>query len=58
MMHNPYDVHTWNKHYREEKLVEASRRHRDKRASASRELRELGRLGLSWMNPMALLRRA
>ncbi len=58
MMHNPYDVHTWSKLYREERLAEASRRHLDEQASANKEPRESGRLGLSRMKLMVLLRRA
>ena len=57
-MNNPYDIHSWSKDYREERLTEASRRHLVERARASQEPRGSGRLGLSWRNPLALLRRA
>ena len=57
-MNNPYDVHSWSKDYREGRLAEVSRRHLVERARASEEARGSGRLGLSWRNPLALLRRA
>ena len=57
-MNNPYHIHSWSKDYREERLAEASRRHLVERARASQESRRPGRLGLSWRNSLALLRRA
>ena len=58
-MNNPYyNIHSWSKDYREERLAEASRRHLVERARASQEPRGSGRLGLSWRSPLALLRRA
>jgi hypothetical protein len=58
MMNNPYDIHSWSKHYREEALQETRRRHIVEWAKARRQPRESGRLGLVWRNPLALLRRA
>ena len=55
---NPYDIHSWSKDYREERLAEANMRHLVERARVSRESRGSGRLGLSWRNPLALLRGA
>jgi hypothetical protein len=40
-MNNPYDVHSWSKQYREERLAEASRRHLAEHLRASREPRGL-----------------
>ena len=42
-MDNPYDIHSWSKDYREERLAEASRRHLVERARASQSL--AGRAG-------------
>jgi hypothetical protein len=56
-MNNPYDIHSWSKDYREERLAEASRRHLVERARDSQEPRGSVRLGRSWRNPLALLRR-
>ncbi len=57
-MNNPYDLHSWSKLYREEALQEARRRHIVEQAKVGREPRQSGRLGISWRNPLALLRGA
>ena len=57
-MNNPYDVHSWSKLYREERLTEANRRHLLERTRAGHEPRGLRRVGLAWRNPLALLRGA
>jgi hypothetical protein len=38
-MNNPYDLHSWSKHYRKEALREAERRHLVERVRAGRESR-------------------
>jgi hypothetical protein len=55
---NPYDVHSWSKLYREERLAEASRRHLLERARKDRDLRKSGQLRLTLRNSLALLRGA
>jgi hypothetical protein len=55
-MNNLYDLHSYSKLYREERLAEVSRRHLVERARANREPRESGRLRLPWRNALALLR--
>jgi hypothetical protein len=57
-MNDTYNLHSWSKLYRKERLAEASRRHLVERARSRRELRESGRLGFVWRNLLALLRRA
>jgi hypothetical protein len=57
-MNNPYDLHSWSKHYREEALQQARRQHLLEQAKAGRELHESGWLGLAWRKPLALLRAA
>lgn len=54
-MNNPYDVHSWSKLYREEKLAEARGRHLVEQTRTQREPRESRRPELSW-NPLVLLR--
>ena len=55
-MHNPHDLHSWSKHYREERLAEARVRLLLGRARASREPRGLRHVGLAWRNSLARLR--
>ena len=57
-MNNSYDLHSWSKQYREERLTEARVRHVVERTKASRGPRGARRSGLSssWRNPLALLR--
>ena len=57
-MKNFYDLHSWSKQYREERLTEARVRHLVERTRASRDPRGARRSGLSssWRNPLALLR--
>jgi hypothetical protein len=59
MVHNPYyDLHSWSKHYREERLAEANGRYLVERARTSREPRGLRRVGLAWSNALTLLQGA
>ncbi len=51
-MNNPYDVHSWSKHYREDALQEARARHLLEQAKACREPRESVWLRLAWRNPL------
>ena len=46
-MNNPYDLHRWSKHYREEALQEAQRQHLIERARAA----ERGRAGRGEQRP-------
>ena len=47
-MNCPYDLHSWSKHYREEALREASKRHLVEQANGNRRLRSgLGRVGFA-----------
>jgi hypothetical protein len=55
-MNNPYDLHSWSKHYREERLTVEDRRHLVEQARTGRERRQSGQLGPSWRSPLALLR--
>ena len=56
-MNNSYDLHSWSKQYREERLTEARVRHLVERTRASRDPRGARRIGFSsWRNPLALLR--
>jgi hypothetical protein len=57
-MNNPYDLHSWSVHYREDALREVSRRHLAEQARASRDPQHgARRIGLSsWRNPLAPLR--
>jgi hypothetical protein len=47
-MNNPYDLHSWSKHYREEALQEAQRRHLIERTRAA----ERGRAGRGEQRPL------
>jgi hypothetical protein len=58
-MNNSYDLHSWSKQYREERLTEARVRHLLERTRASRDPRGATRSGLSssfWRNPLARMR--
>jgi hypothetical protein len=55
-MHNPHDLHSWSKQYREERLEEARVRHLLGLARTSREPRGLRSVGLAWRNSLARLR--
>jgi hypothetical protein len=55
-MNNSYDLHSWSKQYREERLTEARVRHLVERTRASREPRGVWRIGLAWRTPLALRR--
>jgi hypothetical protein len=58
-MNNSYDLHSWSKQYRQERLTEARVRHLLERARESRDPRGARRSGLSaWRNPLALVREA
>jgi len=47
-MNNPYDLHSWSKHYREEALWEANRRHLVEQAKGNRRSHSrLERVGLA-----------
>jgi hypothetical protein len=48
-MDSVYDLHSWSKQYREERLTEARVRHLVERTRRSS-------LSSSWRNPLALLR--
>jgi hypothetical protein len=58
-MHNPYDLHSWSKLYREEALQETQTRHLKGRLRASRRAQpERSRTGLAWNAVLASLRGA
>ncbi len=57
-MNNPYDIYSWSKHYREERLAEARVRHLVQRARTSGdEPHGLRRVGLVWSEALAPLLR-
>ncbi len=56
-MNDPYDLHSWSRLYREERLTGASNRHLLGRTRAGREPRGLRRVGLAWTNALAALLR-
>ncbi len=58
MMHNPHDLHSWSRLYREDRLHEASRRRLAERVNAGGCPHQLGRFGLGRRKPPALLREA
>ena len=57
-MDSVYELHSWSKQYREERMTEARVRHLVERTRASRDPRGARRSGLSpyWRTPLALLR--
>jgi hypothetical protein len=58
-MHNPYDLHSWSKLYREEALQETQKRRLKGRLRANRqEQSERSRAGLAWGALLASLRGA
>jgi hypothetical protein len=55
-MNNPYDLTSWSKQYREERLTEASRRYLTERARVSREPHSgWGCVSLAWASMFSLL---
>jgi hypothetical protein len=55
-MNNPYDLHSYSMHYREERLAEASRRHLVNGLRVSREKHSgWGRVSLAWANMLSFL---
>ncbi len=59
MMHNPQDLHSWSRLYREEALREARTRLLDEEAGAGREPGGLQRVSLPWRTALeTLLRKA
>jgi hypothetical protein len=55
-MNNPYDLHSWSKHYREEVSPEVSRRHLAKELRATHKPRGLrGHLGSALSKVLASL---
>ena len=57
-MHNPYELHTWSKQYREDALREAQVRHFEARARTNRASGSQGLFGfLRSVNRTQLVRR-
>ena len=56
-MNNPYDIHSWSTHYRDEALQGARVRHLAHRARVGREQRSgRSRVGLAFRGVLSLLR--
>ncbi len=55
-MENLYDLHSWSKHYREERLAEARKRHLNEQAKVDGETRGLRRVDRPWKTLLTVLR--
>ena len=56
-MQNPYDILSWSKHYRQEALQEARRRHSEEQLRVGLRPRGLRRGGLAWRGVLVVLLR-